>query len=95
MLSWPHSGFHVHQGVRIEADDALGLLQVARDSARAPIAPERRSDDTSKEQVTIRSGKSIVAFILDPEAIGAILRHLRRAGRDPRALLEHAPRVPP
>jgi len=31
-----------------------------------------------------------VAFILDPDVITAILRHLRRQGRDPRALLEHA-----
>ena len=32
----------------------------------------------------------IVAFILDADVIGAILRHLRRQGRDPRALPEHA-----
>ena len=36
MLSWPHSGFHVHHGVRLEADDALGILQVARYAARDP-----------------------------------------------------------
>ena len=28
----------------------------------------------------------ILAFILDPEPIAAILRHLRRKGRDPYAL---------
>ena len=31
----------------------------------------------------------ILAFILDPEVIAAILRHLRRTGREPRALPEH------
>jgi transposase-like zinc-binding protein/putative transposase len=41
MLSWPHSGFHVHHSVRLEADDALGILQLARYAARAPVALER------------------------------------------------------
>jgi len=52
MLGWPHSGFHVHHGVRIDPDDALGLLQVARYAARAPIAPERLSYDASRGTVT-------------------------------------------
>jgi hypothetical protein len=35
----------------------------------------------------------IVSFILEPDVIAAILRHLQRTGRDPRALPEHfAPR---
>ena len=29
LLSWPHSGFHVHQGERIEADDRAGRERVA------------------------------------------------------------------
>ena len=32
----------------------------------------------------------IVSFILEPDVIAAILRHLQRKGRDPRALPEHA-----
>ena len=32
----------------------------------------------------------IIAFILDADVITAILRHLQRKGRDPRALPEHA-----
>jgi hypothetical protein len=193
MLSWPHSGFHVNHSVRLEADDACGLLQLARYSARAPIALERLQYDARKQQVTLASDKRegptagthsfpaleflamllahvpdtherlvreygaystrrrarwrregiladtrppaalapaagdappdwpalramrqrwaellkrifevdplacprcgadmrIVAVILDPEVIGAILRHLRRKGRDPRAFPEH------
>jgi Putative transposase len=57
MLSWPHSGFHVHHGARIEPDDVLGLLQVARYAARAPIALERLSYDAARQQVTLDSGK--------------------------------------
>jgi hypothetical protein len=57
MLSWPHSGFHVHHGVRLEADDALGILQLARYAARAPIALERLHYDAPKQQVTLRSDK--------------------------------------
>jgi hypothetical protein len=41
----------------------------------------------------------VIAFILDPAVIAAILRHLRRSGHDPRALPEHgtacAGRAPP
>jgi hypothetical protein len=39
MLAWPHSGFHVHHGVRLEADDLHGILQLARYASRAPIPP--------------------------------------------------------
>jgi hypothetical protein len=35
----------------------------------------------------------IIAFILNPNVIAAILRHLRALGRDPRALPEHAAAV--
>ena len=41
----------------------------------------------------------VLAFVLDPDVIAAILRHLRKSGRDPRALPEHgvacAGRAPP
>jgi hypothetical protein len=41
----------------------------------------------------------ILAFILDPEVIAAILRHLRRHGRDPDAMYQDeliaAGRAPP
>ena len=35
MLDWPHSGFQVQHAVRLEADDACGIVQLARDAARA------------------------------------------------------------
>ena len=57
MLAWPHSGFHVHHGVRLEADDVCGILQLARYSARSPVALERLDYDARKQQVTLRSDK--------------------------------------
>jgi hypothetical protein len=57
MLQWPHSGFHVHHSVRLEADDVCGPLQVARYSARAPIILERLQYDARKQQVTLQSDK--------------------------------------
>ena len=205
MLSWPHSGFHVHHAVRLEADDALGILQLARYAARAPVARDRLHYEARNRLVRLVSDKrdgptagthafpaleflarllahvpdshevlvrhygaysvrrrarwrragiltdadsrppavslpaagdappdwpalramrqrwaellkrifevdplrclrcggdmQVIAFILDPEVIGAILRHLRRTGTDPRALPEHdglfASRAPP
>jgi hypothetical protein len=57
MLEWPHSGFHVDHSVRLETDDACGILQLARYAARAPIALDRLHYDARKEQVTLRSDK--------------------------------------
>jgi hypothetical protein len=36
MLQWPHSGFHINHSVWLEADDACGLLQLARNAAGLP-----------------------------------------------------------
>jgi hypothetical protein len=57
MLQWPHSGFHVHHSVRLEADDACGLLQLARYSACAPISLERLQYEPRKQQVPLQSDK--------------------------------------
>jgi len=58
MLDWPHSGFHVHNAVRLEADDAHGILQLARYAARAPVALERLQYDARKQQVVLISDKT-------------------------------------
>ena len=55
MLLWPHSGLHLHNAVRIEADDDRGRLQPARYAARAPLALERMSYDNVEGVVTIAS----------------------------------------
>ncbi len=38
MLAWPHSGFHVHDEVRVPADDRPFAVRLARYRARNPVA---------------------------------------------------------
>ena len=38
MLAWPHSGFHVHDGVRVAADERDFAVRLARYCARNPVA---------------------------------------------------------
>jgi hypothetical protein len=57
MLAWPHSGFHVHDGVWVAADDREFAVRLARYCARNPVALSRleyRSDTTT---VTYHSDK--------------------------------------
>jgi len=41
MLTWRHSGFSVHNGVRVGADDAAGRKQLAQYMLRAPFSLEK------------------------------------------------------
>ena len=52
MLSWPHSGFHVHLGPVIDGNDREQLKKTARYGARAPIALSRLTYDREREQVS-------------------------------------------
>lgn len=58
MLAWPHSGFHVHNAVRLDGDDLGGLLPLARYAARAPLALTRITYDAAKPQVLVASDKA-------------------------------------
>ena len=63
MLNWPHSGFHVHDGVWASADDKEFTVRLARYGARNPVA-----------LATMR----IVTFITETKTIDRILDDLRR-----------------
>jgi hypothetical protein len=52
MLSWPHSGFHVHVGPLIHEDEAGLLATTARYCARAPLSLSRLSYDSDTQTVT-------------------------------------------
>jgi len=89
MLAWQHSGFHVHHGVRLEADDALGMLQLARYAARPPIALDRIQYDAAKKRVQLvsdkRDGPTADTHDFEPlEFLALLLAHVPEySGRAP------------
>jgi hypothetical protein len=58
MLTWPHSGFHVHTAVWVPEDDRAFATRLARDCARNPVAREQLTYDRAAKAVTYRSDKS-------------------------------------
>lgn len=58
MLTWPHSGFHVHAAVWVPEDDRAFATRLARYCARNPVALERLTYDRAAKAVTYRSDKS-------------------------------------
>ncbi len=57
MLAWPHSGFHVHDGVWVADGDTDFALRLARYCARNPVALERLQYDGPAAPVRYRSDK--------------------------------------
>jgi hypothetical protein len=55
MLSWRHSGFSVHNQVRVAANDAEGRKSLAGYMLRAPFSLEKTSYDAAKGTVIYRS----------------------------------------
>jgi hypothetical protein len=58
MLARPHSGFGAYLSPRIEPEDRVGLLRVARYGARAPVAESRLRDDAGCAEVELVSERS-------------------------------------
>jgi len=54
MLSWPHSGFHVHLGGGIGGDAREKLKKTARYSARAPLALSRLTYVQKSQRIAYR-----------------------------------------
>ena len=64
MLAWPHSGFHVHDGVWVAADDREFAVRLARYCARNPVALRR----------LVRACRLVALAVPDPgRAIGSRL----------------------
>jgi hypothetical protein len=55
MLTWPHSGFHVHTAVWVPVDDRPFATRLARYCARHPVALERLTYDRAAKAATYRS----------------------------------------
>ena len=85
MLAWPHSGFHVHNAVRLAGEDLRGTLQLARYAARAPLALARITYDATKQQVVVASdkaeGPTAGTHAFDPlDFLAELLTHIPRRG---------------
>ncbi len=85
MLSWPHSGFHVHTAVWVPEDDRAFATRLARYCARNPVALERLTYDRSAMVVTYRSDKSegptVGTETVDPlEFLARVLVHIPDKG---------------
>jgi hypothetical protein len=52
MLTWPHSGFHVHLGPLIHEDEGELITTTARYCARAPLSLSRLTYDRETQRVT-------------------------------------------
>jgi len=57
MLAWPHSGFHVHDGVWVADGDLDFAKRLARYCARNPVALDRLQYDGPATSVQYRSDK--------------------------------------
>ncbi len=57
MLAWPHSGFHVHDGVWVAADDCACAVLLARYCARNPVALSRLEYQRDNATVTLPLGR--------------------------------------
>ena len=55
MLGWQHSGFSVHNRVRVAKDDAEGRKQLARTMLRAPLSLAKMTYDAKSGTVLYRS----------------------------------------
>jgi hypothetical protein len=55
MLAWPHSGFHVHDGVWVPAEDQAFATRLARYCARHPVALSRLTYQPAAGRVTYHS----------------------------------------
>ena len=58
MLTWPHSGFHVHTALWVPEHDRAFATWLSRYCARKPVAVARLTYDRVAKAVTYRSRKS-------------------------------------
>jgi len=85
MLTWPHSGFHVHTAVWVSEDDRAFATRLARYGARNPVALERLTYDRAAKIVTDRSdtsdGPTAGTETADPlEFLARVLVHIPDKG---------------
>ena len=62
ILSWQHTGFHVHHETRISAGDTRRIELVASYLIRSPISLERLSHNDQNANVTYQGKRDIYNF---------------------------------
>ena len=85
MLTWPHSGVHVHTAVWVPEDDRAFATRLARYCARNPVALERLTYDRAAKAVRDRSdnseGPTAGTETADPlEFLARVLAHIPDKG---------------
>jgi hypothetical protein len=85
MLSWPHSGFHVHLGPVIHEDERELLETTARYCARAPLALSRLTYDRQAQTVsyaytTTYDNTQATESITPQELIARLIAHIPDRG---------------
>ncbi len=85
MLAWPHSGFHVHDGVWVAADDREFAVRLARYCARNPVALSRleyQSDATLTYHSDKPTGPTAGSETLDVlEFLARVVSHIPNKGQ--------------
>ena len=86
MLAWPHSGFHVHDGVWVPAEERAFAPRLARYCARHPVALSRLRYAAASGTVTYRSdkpsGPTAGAETLDAlEFLARVVSHIPNRGQ--------------
>ncbi|MBA3404282.1 MAG: DUF4177 domain-containing protein [Gemmatimonadaceae bacterium] len=75
MLAWPHSGFHVHDGVWVPDGDMDFAKRLARYCARNPV-PTRRAKSTGRNTTLLSPNLRLAEF-----SMGWTRRHPARQKR--------------
>jgi Zn finger protein HypA/HybF involved in hydrogenase expression len=79
VASWPHSGFNIHNGVEIDADDTKGRETLAQYIIKAPVSQERMLYDREDQKVVYASKRGTVSY--EPlDWLAAITSHIPNKG---------------
>jgi len=60
VASWPHSGFNIHNGVEIDADDKKGREALAQYIIKAPVSQEQMIYDRENQKMVYTSLPSLI-----------------------------------
>jgi hypothetical protein len=81
MLAWQHySGFNVHRGAELDAEDAEGRRRVARYLLHPPVAVERMEYDAPRRVVVYHIRQGAVETVPALEWVARVASHIPNIG---------------